>query len=88
MIFNNFKRVDNKLNRKTEGSGIGLSLVKALVEMHKGKIWVESEAGKGTKIVFSIPIKTVNEYSVYNKEIVKLESTEKCNLEFSDIYEF
>ena len=88
LIFNNFKRVDNKLNRKTEGSGIGLSLVKALVEMHKGKIWAESEVGKGTKIVFSIPIKTVNEYSVYNNEIVKLESTEKCNLEFSDIYEF
>lgn len=88
LIFNKFKRVDNKLNRKTEGSGIGLSLVKALVEMHKGKIWAESEVGKGTKIVFSIPIKTVNEYSVYNNEIVKLESTEKCNLEFSDIYEF
>ena len=88
LIFNKFKRVDNKLNRKTEGSGIGLSLVKALVEMHKGKIWAESEVGKGTKIVFSIPIKIINQYSVYNNEIVKLESTEKCNLEFSDIYEF
>jgi len=50
MIFERFKQVDNLLTRKNEGSGIGLSLVKSLVELHGGKISVKSEYNRGKRV--------------------------------------
>ncbi|HVK05003.1 MAG TPA: ATP-binding protein [Armatimonadaceae bacterium] len=50
-----FHRVDNRDTREIGGTGIGLFLVKNLVEFHHGKLWVESEVGKGSTFFFTLP---------------------------------
>jgi PAS domain S-box-containing protein len=53
-LFERFYRVDNE--RKAEGIGLGLYITKLLVEAHGGRIWVESEVGKGSTFAFTLPI--------------------------------
>ncbi len=56
-IFDEFHQVKSRLTDKTPGTGLGLSLAKRLIEMHKGMIWVESEGEeKGSKFSFTLPI--------------------------------
>jgi len=54
-IFNKFYRVDVS-DSAPEGTGLGMTIVRYIVEMHDGKVWVESEPGKGTTVKFVIPI--------------------------------
>ena len=55
-LFKPFTQLDSATNRMYEGTGLGLSLVKSFVELHKGNIWFESEVGKGTAFTFEIPL--------------------------------
>ncbi len=54
-VFEKFYRVDAS-NTAISGTGLGMSIVKHLVETHKGKVWVDSELGRGTTVRFTIPI--------------------------------
>lgn len=91
MIFERFKQVDKLLNRKNEGSGIGLYITKLLVEMHKGSIAVKSELGMGTEFNIALPIIVLEG----EQHIISLEkqincqkvinSIDKTEIEFSDI---
>jgi signal transduction histidine kinase len=57
IIFNPFDQVEGSLSRRFQGTGLGLSLTKNLVELHGGKIWAESEGeGKGSTFIFLIPV--------------------------------
>jgi signal transduction histidine kinase len=55
-IFEKFFRADNALRFVPEGSGLGLSLAKSLVEGWGGKIWFETEVNKGTTFFFTLPV--------------------------------
>lgn len=87
IIFDRFGQVNSSLTKKCEGSGIGLSLVKSLIEMHGGSIDVRSEVGKGSEFIFKLPIlKIKNEENIVAYRESKHTQIEKCNVEFSDIY--
>lgn len=90
IIFDRFRQVDKSFARNHEGSGIGLSIVKSLVDMHEGSISVESEYGLGTKFTIRLPVKILESDS--NTESIKKNNSttdnnvERIKIEFSDIY--
>ncbi len=86
-IFDKFKQVDKSFTRNAEGSGIGLSLVKSLVELHKGTITLKSKEGVGSEFIIELPIFETSKHCVKNNdEIFQSNIIEKINIEFSDIY--
>jgi signal transduction histidine kinase/CheY-like chemotaxis protein len=57
-LFEPFQQLDNSLRRIHGGSGLGLCISKRFVEMHGGRMWLESELGKGTTVSFALPLQT------------------------------
>jgi PAS domain S-box-containing protein len=55
-IFQRFYRVDTRLRREAQGSGLGLYLARAIIEAHGGRIWVESQLNRGARFVFTLPL--------------------------------
>lgn len=88
MIFERFVQVDKSIKREREGSGIGLSLVKSLVNLHGGDISLVSVPKKGSEFIISLPNKTVESSIELIGEVATTmdEKVERINLEFSDIY--
>ena len=68
-IFDEFSREHTATENKVVGTGLGLSIVKSFVELMGGKIYVESEQGKGTKFTVEIPLEIASEEDVYRNQI-------------------
>jgi signal transduction histidine kinase len=86
-IFQRFYQISPMHTRLREGSGIGLNLVKSLVEMHKGTITLESEPGAGTTFIIELPGSVLPEKTTEIDESKSRHSRiENIQLEFSDIY--
>lgn len=90
IIFERFIQTDKSLNRKSEGSGIGLALVKSIIESHGGMVSLEKSDEKGSVFLVQLPNIISNEEGVASREI-KSNEVDKINqmigIEFSDIYE-
>ncbi|WP_258881124.1 sensor histidine kinase [Clostridium tagluense] len=84
-IFDRFKQVDKSLSRNAEGTGIGLNLVKSIVELHGGRVYAKSEFGKGSKFTVMLPSGTVlHENMLYGSKMKS--GDESIQVELSDIY--
>jgi signal transduction histidine kinase len=90
MIFDRFGQVDSSLSRNSEGTGIGLTLVKNMVKALGGEIEVKSKEKKGSTFKIILPDETFNELNEKPAE-VNIEDNrliQAVNIEFSDIYNF
>lgn len=86
-IFQRFYQISPMNTRLREGSGIGLNLVKSLIEMHKGTITVESVYGEGTTFIIELPCALLPDTTMEKDESKdRQERIENIQLEFSDIY--
>ncbi|MBX9136389.1 hypothetical protein HCG75_02920 [Clostridium sp. K12(2020)] len=81
-IFDRFSRVDSSLKRENEGSGIGLSIVKSMIEVHNGTISVESSLNKGSVFEVKLPNVLIEDSPMVIYEFNKANT----ELELSDIY--
>lgn len=87
IVFDKFVRLNNLLNRPCEGSGMGLFLVKSLVNLHKGEVWINTNVKDGFEIDFTLPIYLTNDKHRHsNIKTASSNKIELCNIEFSDIY--
>jgi signal transduction histidine kinase len=86
-VFERFIQADKTIARNREGSGIGLSLVKSLVDLHQGKISLISEQGKGSEFIVMLPdVFVPSEDSIACTYDANNQDIERINIEFSDIY--
>ena len=83
-IYDKFTKINKSLNREREGSGLGLFLVKALLELQGGVIELKSNSKVGSEFIIKLPKSYEEENAEYKHEMVDIK--EKVDMEFSDIY--
>ena len=89
IIFERFKQVESRLRKRSEGSGIGLSIVKDLINIQGGIIEVKSEIGVGSEFTIKLPVSILSNEEYLNKvdyNEVSNGMVTRMNIEFSDIY--
>lgn len=69
-LFNKFFRISNNLQKADKGTGLGLYIAKSIIEKLHGKIWVESEVGKGSRFYFTLPIAKANSSTIDSNQYV------------------
>lgn len=85
IIFERFKQVDYSPSNLSQGSGIGLFLVKGLVEAHGGTITVHSTIGEGSEFIINLPVIVLAEEEIASENELKLDNNGKITLEFSSV---
>ena len=58
LVFREFAQVDSSASRQHHGTGLGLTIARKLVELHDGRIWLESEVGSGSRFFFTLPLRS------------------------------
>lgn len=76
-VFDKFQQIENSLNRKIGGTGLGIPIAKQLMEAHRGFIWVKSKLNEGS--TFSIAIPLINDINIFNIDITNAISKAKTN---------
>ncbi|MBN2667634.1 MAG: response regulator [Bacteroidales bacterium] len=89
LVFERFRQAEETITRKFEGTGLGLAITKSLIELHGGKIWLESEINVGTTFFFSLPFETnkTNDIKKITKPTSDFNLSEKAILIAEDNFE-